>query len=57
LVLFLDYVAKKTNNLVIKADSLHYKTDLYSNGAILIGLLAIHFTGFYLVDAILGILI
>lgn len=55
LVLFLDYVAKKTNNLVIKADSLHYKTDLYSNGAILIGLLAIHFTGLHLVDAVLGI--
>jgi divalent metal cation (Fe/Co/Zn/Cd) transporter len=31
LVLFLDYVAKKTDNLVIQADSLHYKTDLYSN--------------------------
>lgn len=55
LVLFLSYVAKKTNNLVIKADSLHYKTDLYSNAAILIGLVAIHFTGFHLLDAILGI--
>jgi len=31
LVYFLEYVAKKTNNLVIKSDALHYKTDLYSN--------------------------
>jgi len=36
LVLFLNYVAKKTDNLVIKADALHYKTDLFSNSAILI---------------------
>jgi divalent metal cation (Fe/Co/Zn/Cd) transporter len=31
LVLFLEYVAKKTNNLVIKSDALHYKTDLFTN--------------------------
>jgi cation diffusion facilitator family transporter len=28
LVMFLNYVAKKTNSMVIKADALHYKTDL-----------------------------
>lgn len=57
LVYFLDYVAKKTNNLVIKSDSLHYKTDLYTNAGILIWLAAIHFTWFYWVDAVLWILI
>lgn len=31
LVYYLRIVAKKTNNLVIKADSLHYQTDLLSN--------------------------
>jgi len=36
LVYYLEYVAKKTNNLVIKSDALHYKTDLYSNVWILI---------------------
>ena len=57
LVLFLNMVAKKTNNLVIKADALHYKTDLYSNGVILFSLVFIYFTEFYLIDSILGIII
>lgn len=55
LVYFLDYVAKKTDSLVIKSDSLHYKTDLYSNIGILAGLMIIHLTGWYYVDAIIGI--
>jgi len=57
LVYFLSYVASKTNNIVIKADSLHYKTDLYSNAAVLVGLGIIYFTEFEMVDPILGILI
>lgn len=57
LVLFLDYVAKKTNNLVIKSDSLHYKTDLFSNSGILIGLAFIYFTGINYIDAIIWITI
>lgn len=55
LVTFLMYVAKKTKNMVIKADALHYKTDLYSNGAVLLALGAIHYTGEQLIDPILGI--
>jgi len=57
LVAFLLYVAKKTNNMVIRADALHYKTDLFSNGAILFALLAIHYTGEQLIDPILGVAI
>jgi len=57
LVMFLNFVAKKTNNMVIKADALHYKTDVYSNGIILISLVIIHFTDFYLIDSIMGIII
>ena len=57
LVYFLEYVAKKTNNIVIKSDALHYKTDLYSNAWILIWLAIIYFTWFYQVDAILWIII
>jgi len=57
LVAFLNYVAKKTNNMVIRADALHYKTDLFSNGAVLFALGAIHFTGEQLIDPILGIAI
>lgn len=55
LVGFLNYVVKKTNNMVIKADALHYKTDLFSNGAILMALALIAYTGEQLIDPILGI--
>jgi cation diffusion facilitator family transporter len=55
LVIFLNYVAKKTNNMVIKADALHYKTDIFSNGAVLVALAFISMTGEQLIDPILGI--
>ncbi len=55
LVAFLNYVAKKTENMVIKADALHYKTDLFSNGAVLMGLVLISYTAEELIDPILGI--
>jgi len=57
LVIFLNYVAKKTNNMVIKSDALHYKTDVLSNGAILISLILIYATGLDLIDAIMGVII
>jgi len=57
LVTFLNFVAKKTDNMVIKADALHYKTDIYSNGIILLSLVIIHYTNFYLIDSIMGVLI
>ncbi len=57
LVMFLNYVAKKTNNMVIKSDALHYKTDVLSNGAILISLVLIYSTGLHLIDAIMGVII
>lgn len=57
LVLFLKYVAKKTNNMVIKADALHYQTDLFSNGAVLMALALISYTGQQLIDPILGVAI
>jgi len=57
LVLFLVQIAKKTGNLVIRADALHYQTDLYTNGAILLALGVIHYTGFQIIDPLLGIAI
>ncbi len=57
LVSFLSYVAKKTNNLVVKSDNLHYKTDLLTNWAILLSLIIIYFTNLYWIDAILWIII
>lgn len=55
LVVFLNIVAKKTGNMVIAADALHYKTDLFSNGAVLISLIIISFTEYTLIDPILGV--
>lgn len=55
LVLYLNFVAKKSNNLVIKADALHYKTDILSNLAVLIALVLVYFTGFNELDALFGI--
>ncbi len=57
LVIFLNFVAKKTDNMVIKADALHYKTDIFSNGIILISLVIIQLTDFYLIDSIMGVVI
>jgi len=57
LVMFLNYVAKKTNSMVIKSDALHYKTDVLSNAAILISLVLIYTTGLHLIDAIMGVII
>lgn len=55
LVIFLQIVAKKTKNMVIQADALHYKTDLFSNGAVLVSLAVIYFTDYTFIDPILGI--
>ncbi|MBW6488685.1 cation diffusion facilitator family transporter [Sulfurimonas sp.] len=55
LVMFLNRVAKKTGNMVIKADALHYKTDIFSNGAVLLALGLVAMTGEQLFDPILGV--
>lgn len=55
LVTYLEKTAKKTKNLVIKSDALHYKTDLLSNWWILIALLIIKFTSFYFIDWVIWI--
>lgn len=57
LVLFLNYVAKKTGSMVVKSDALHYKTDVLSNGAILVSLVLIQVTNFGLIDSIMGVII
>lgn len=57
LVVYLLRVAKETKNIVIKADALHYKTDLWSNASVLLALVIVYFTGLDIVDAIFGFLI
>jgi len=55
LVEYLLRVAKDTDNLVIKADALHYKTDLWSNAAVLVALVLVYITGLDAIDAVLGL--
>ena len=58
LVYYLNYVYKKTNNLVIKWDSIHYKMDLYTNLAVIITLAIIYFLpNFSWIDWVIGLLI
>ncbi|AJC87827.1 cation diffusion facilitator family transporter [Campylobacter insulaenigrae] len=57
LVLFLSYVAKKTQSLIVKSDCLHYKSDVLTNFLTLLALIIIYLTEFYIIDAIFGILV
>ncbi len=54
LVTYLNKVAKDTNSMVIKADALHYKTDVWVNGAVLFSIVAVYITGYEIVDILIG---
>jgi len=55
LVQYLLKTAKETDSIVIKADALHYKTDLWSNAAVLVALGLVWLTGLDSIDAIFGL--
>ncbi len=55
LVQYLLKTAKETDSLVIKADALHYQTDLWSNAAVLIALALVALTGLDWIDALFGV--
>jgi len=54
LVAYLNAIAKQTDNMVIKADALHYKTDVYTNIAVLTSLLLVYFTSYEIIDVLIG---
>ncbi|WP_220719249.1 cation diffusion facilitator family transporter [Agarivorans litoreus] len=56
LVMFQRYVIAKTNNAVIKADSMHYAMDIYMNIAVLVALL-LSFYGWFWADGLFAVLI
>jgi cation diffusion facilitator family transporter len=56
-VQYLFKIAKQTDNIVIKSDALHYKTDLLSNGAVLLALVLVWMTGWDWLDALFGFII
>ena len=55
LVQYLMKIAKETDSIVIKADALHYKTDLWSNAAVLLSLGLVYFTDIHSIDALFGL--
>jgi len=55
LVKYLLKIAKETDSIVIKADALHYQTDLWSNAAVLVALGLVYMTGMDAIDAIFGL--
>jgi len=54
LVIYLNAVAKATNSMVIKADALHYKVDIWANLAVLVSLLLVYFTNNEIFDVVIG---
>ncbi|WP_432468879.1 cation diffusion facilitator family transporter [Agarivorans sp. Z349TD_8] len=56
LVLFQKYVVKKTNNSLIKADSMHYAMDVFMNVAVLVALFLSQY-GWYWADGLFAVLI
>lgn len=54
---YLKKVGEKTNSNVLKADSLHYSSDLYSNSGVLVAIILSYFTGKTFFDFFLAIII
>jgi ferrous-iron efflux pump FieF len=57
LVVFQQFVAKKTNSQAIAADSLHYKVDILTNLSIIMSLGIVRFWGITQIDTVMAVLI
>ena len=55
IVFFLNNTAKKTKNLIIKADLIHYTMDFLTNTWIIIALILVKFTWYHFIDPIIAI--
>lgn len=56
-VLFLRKIAVATGSLVVKADAVHYLSDVYVNVGVLVALALVKLTGVAIIDPIIAILI
>lgn len=54
IVCFLRFVAVRNHSIIIRAEILHYKSDLFSNLAVIVSLILIYATGFHAIDALVG---
>ena len=57
LILFQKRVVRETGSLIIEADSLHYKGDLYTNISVIIAIILTFYLGITYADSILGFII
>jgi len=57
LLKYLRGIIKKTGSLIIRADELHYRTDLITNASVLVSLFIIRLSGWMVVDLIVSVLI
>lgn len=48
-------VAKESDSVALEADAMHLRTDVYTSVGVFGGLIAIHFTGFTMLDPIIAI--
>lgn len=54
LVLFQRFVIRRTGSLAIRADALHYASDLVVNASVVVALLLVTFYGWQLADPVIG---
>ena len=54
IVSFLKIVAKNNYSIIIKSEILHYKTDLFSNIAVILSLILVYMTGIGAIDCLVG---
>lgn len=54
IVAYLRRETRRTRSLVLEADALHYRTDVWSNAAVLAGMLVIRVTGWQAADALVA---
>ncbi|MDH5721367.1 MAG: cation diffusion facilitator family transporter [Spirochaetia bacterium] len=57
LVTYQTYALRKTNSIVVKADRLHYLTDIVTNAAVIISLALQKWLSLFYIDAIAGLLL
>jgi len=50
-------VAKETESLALEADALHLSTDVMTSAGVLVGLVIIRFTGWFILDPIVAIMV
>ena len=50
-------VAEETDSIALSADSLHYRSDVYTSSSVIIGLIIIKFSGLLFIDSIISICI